>query len=262
MSSIVTTAAAAPLSVQPSVRAEQCNQLVLGDTAAIVRRENEWLSICTHRDDYAGWIHSGYVRVIEDSEAASWRADATAWSEGAVVRAAHWQVHLPLLARVAMEGDVVVLPDGRRGRTVAGSLRRQSEVISAARAKAPERWASEHFAGTPYQWGGVTPWGADCSGLVQTTFAARGTKLPRDAAQQVAVGSPISPDAIRPGDLLFFRSESGAVNITHVAFAAEADTLLHSTLACGGVVAESWLPGSRAAGLRERLVAVRRLEER
>ena len=98
--------------------------------------------------------------------------------------------------------------------------------------------------------------------VLQTTFAARGTKLPRDAAQQVAVGSPISPDAIRPGDLLFFRSESGAVNITHVAFAAEADTLVHSTLACGGVVAESWLPGSRAAGLRERLVAVRRLEER
>jgi hypothetical protein len=47
-----------------------------------------------------------------------------------------------------------------------------------------------------------------------------------------------------------------------VAFAGEADTLVHSTLACGGMLVEPWLPGSRAAVLRERLVAVRRLEDR
>ena len=40
------------------------------------------------------------------------------------------------------------------------------------------------FAGTPYQWGGVTPWGADCSGLVQTVFWLHGVTLPRDAWQQ------------------------------------------------------------------------------
>jgi nucleoside-diphosphate-sugar epimerase len=50
--------------------------------------------------------------------------------------------------------------------------------------------------------------------------------------------------------------------ITHVAFAAEGDTLVHSAVACGGVVSESWLSGSRAGSLRERLVAVRRMEER
>jgi len=47
-----------------------------------------------------------------------------------------------------------------------------------------------------------------------------------------------------------------------VAFAGEADTLVHSTLSCGGMLVEPWLPGTRAASLRERLVAVRRLEER
>ena len=71
----------------------------------------------------------------------------------------------------------------------------------------------------------------------------------------------MNADAIRPGDLLFFRSE-GASRITHVAFAGEGDTLVHSTVACGGMVQEPWLPGTRAAPLRERLVAARRLEER
>jgi probable lipoprotein NlpC len=101
----------------------------------------------------------------------------------------------------------------------------------------------------------------DCSGLVQTTFAARGLPLPRDAALQVDSGAVIQLDALQPGDLLFFRGESGD-RITHVAFAAEADTLIHSTVSCGGVLVEPWLPGTRAAALRENLVAVRRLEER
>ena len=66
---------------------------------------------------------------------------------------------------------------------------------------------------------------------------------------------------MQPGDLLFFRGETSA-GITHVAFASEGGGLVHSTLACGGVVAESWAAGSRAAPLRERLVAVRRVESR
>jgi cell wall-associated NlpC family hydrolase len=78
----------------------------------------------------------------------------------------------------------------------------------------------------------------------------------------VSVGDVVSPDSIRPGDLLYFRSETGSGSITHVAFAGDADTLVHSTLACGGVLVESCLPGSRATALIERLVAVRRLEER
>ena len=262
MPSVIALVAVAPLHTQPTVRAEQCTQLVLGETASVVDRQGDWIRVCTHYDDYDGWVHTGYLKVVDDAALTAWQSAASAWSESAVLRAAGWQMMLPLRARVTLENETVALPDGRRGRVVAGAVRALVEVTSAARGKAPERWAAEYFMGTPYLWGGVTPWGADCSGVVQTTFAARGTRLPRDAAQQVSIGAVVSPEAIRPGDLLYFRSESGSATITHVAFAGEADTLVHSTLACGGMIVESWLPGSRGATLMERLMAVRRLEER
>jgi gamma-D-glutamyl-L-lysine dipeptidyl-peptidase len=261
MTSVIARAAVAPVLAQPAVRAEQVTQLILGETAVVLERTGDWRRVSTYADDYDGWIHSGYLTEVEDPAADQWRSRASAWSEGAVVRIAGSQSALPLRARMVLDRDVVRLPDGRQGRVVGGCVREMRESVSASRAKAPERWAFENFLGSPYQWGGVTPWGVDCSGLVQTTFAARGVALPRDSAQQVGHGASVALDGIQPGDLLFFRGESSAA-IPHVAFAGEADTLIHSTLACGGMLVEPWLPGSRAAVLRERLVAVRRLEDR
>jgi hypothetical protein len=257
----IASAAIAPVLAEPRVRAEQVTQLVLGESASVSESRGDWRRVCTHLDGYDGWINSGYLQEIDDTAADEWRSRASGWSDGATVRIGGVHMQLPLRARVVLEGNSVSLPDGRRGQLGTGSIREMGQAMAAARAKAPERWAFEHFAGSPYQWGGVTPWGVDCSGLVQTTFAARGVLLPRDSAQQVVHGTVMSLEAIRPGDLLFFSGESSS-SITHVAFAGDADTLIHSTLACGGTLMESWLPGTRAGTLRHRLVAVRRLEER
>jgi cell wall-associated NlpC family hydrolase len=261
MPTAIARAAIAPVLAEPRVRAEQLTQLVLGETAAVVDRSGDWRHVCTHLDGYDGWVHAGYLSEVEDQVAEHWRSRATAWSEGATLRIGGSHLPLPLRARVVLEHDAVTLPDGRRGRVTEGNIQEMSDVTAAARAKAPERWAFEYFMGSPYQWGGVTPWGVDCSGLVQTTFAARGVILPRDSAQQVFHGATVSTEAAQPGDILFFSGESSS-GITHVAFAGDADTLIHSTLACGGTLMEPWLPGTRAATLRHRLVAVRRLEER
>jgi cell wall-associated NlpC family hydrolase len=97
------------------------------------------------------------------------------------------------------------------------------------------RRALDLFAGTPYQWGGVTPWGADCSGFVQTMFALHGVQLPRDAWQQAERGSSIPGDipAFRPADLLFF-SDRDDLKITHVAISLGGATVVHCSLANGG----------------------------
>ena len=58
--------------------------------------------------------------------------------------------------------------------------------------------------GVPYRWGGASPAGFDCSGLVMWVYARLGLSLPHNAAALYGVGRPIRRRALRPGDLLFF----------------------------------------------------------
>lgn len=256
---VVARAAIVPVAAEPSPRAEQLTQLVLGETASVLEAKGDWLRLVLAFDRHEGWAHRGYL--LETGAASVWAARATLWSAGAVVRADGALVKVPLRARLARRGRGVELPDGRTATVIAGRLDPAPAAARTARGVRAERWAAEAFAGAPYLWGGVTPWGVDCSGLVQTTYAARGVHLPRDSSQQIHLGEAVPLDHVHAGDLLFFADAPGGARITHVAFAGHDHTLVHSTIACGGVVVESWAPGSRAASLKDRLVAARRIAE-
>lgn len=258
MTEVIITSALAPLMKEPSPRAELVSQLVTGETGTVLENRESWLRVRREFDGYEGWINRGYLKAVGAPDAAAWRARSGFLAEEAVLETLDGRrIQLPLLARLA-SSDEWELSSGLRGRLVAGSAQPAEALARSARAGRAVEWACARFAGSAYLWGGLTPWGVDCSGLIQTTFAARGHVLPRDSHEQASHGIPVPADAIEPGDLLFF-SESGS-RITHVAFAGEDDTLVHSTLACGGFTIESWNPGSRAAHLREQLVAVRRID--
>ncbi|KXS37535.1 MAG: NLP/P60 [Halomonadaceae bacterium T82-2] len=77
--------------------------------------------------------------------------------------------------------------------------------------------------GTPYVFGGASPRGVDCSGLVQMTYRAAGLQVPRTAEQQYEALP--ARDVARPGDLLFFGSGARA---THVGIYLGGGRMIHA----------------------------------
>jgi len=73
---------------------------------------------------------------------------------------------------------------------------------------------AQQFLGVPYVWGGESPSGFDCSGLVQYVYGQLGVSLPRVAADQARVGQPVASLAdARPGDLLAFHDPVDHIGI-------------------------------------------------
>jgi cell wall-associated NlpC family hydrolase len=63
---------------------------------------------------------------------------------------------------------------------------------------------ASRFLGTPYRYGGSSPRGFDCSGLIQYVYGQLGYKLPRTAAAQAGAVKRVSRSQARPGDLVLF----------------------------------------------------------
>jgi peptidoglycan DL-endopeptidase CwlO len=69
------------------------------------------------------------------------------------------------------------------------------------------------LVGAPYRFGGTSPSGFDCSGLVFYVYAQTGVRLPRTAAEQLAQTTPVDFDSLAPGDLVFFRTPADHVGV-------------------------------------------------
>lgn len=61
------------------------------------------------------------------------------------------------------------------------------------------------MVGSPYRYGGETPQGFDCSGLVYYAFRRAGIDVPRTTREQFDRAIPVDPSRLEPGDLLFFK---------------------------------------------------------
>jgi cell wall-associated NlpC family hydrolase len=77
------------------------------------------------------------------------------------------------------------------------------------------------YLGCPYEWGGMTEKGIDCSGLIHMAYRRLGRLVPRDADQQEAAGTPVPRDELRRGDLVCYGD--------HVAFWLGGGRILHAT---------------------------------
>lgn len=97
--------------------------------------------------------------------------------------------------------------------------------------------AAHGWLGTPYQYGGETHRGIDCSALVMNVYKeALGMKLPRTSATQRQFASRIDRGGLSVGDLVFFTSNKSRGAISHVGIYIGNDRFIHASSSRGVVV--------------------------
>lgn len=213
--------------INPSHQAEMVNQLLFGETYEILDSVNNWKLIRGSFDQYEGFIEEKQVLLLDDEE---WK------------RLSGEKVYFPS----EIVNFISEVGNNHRFLVVAGSslpgLNNQYfsiagkdflfhgkavEILSGKLGdKIPE--TAMKYLGVPYFWGGRSPFGIDCSGLVQVVFKMFGIKLPRDAAYQAQVGETIHlPDEALPGDLAFFDNSEG--KIVHVGILKDKTSIIHAS---------------------------------
>ncbi|HET7398438.1 MAG TPA: C40 family peptidase [Intrasporangium sp.] len=155
-------------------------------------------------------------------------------------------------------------PDGYPGWVPAAHLRQVPDASGSVAAPAatarPAAGSGEHPAlalardhlGLAYLWGGLSPLGFDCSGLVHHTWRRLGVVVPRDADAQAEAALSPDPGEARPGDLYFFGRPGRVVH--HVGIVVSPGRMVHASETRGAVVEEDL-----TADRLEALVATGRL---
>ena len=214
-----------PCRKEPSSTSEMVTQLLFGETYTIIEDREDWLQITTTYDNYSCWISSKQHTPISDKDHKSLNSSVLNSELVQIISQPETNGVFPLTIGATLSnynngnlriGESTFKFDGQICDT---NIKRTVKDL---------KETAYLFLNAPYLWGGRSPFGIDCSGFTQLVYKLNGYKLPRDASQQVELGTPLSfVEEAEAGDLAFFDNEEG--NIVHVGMILENQQIIHAS---------------------------------
>jgi len=211
---------------EPSAKAEMVNQLIFGDLLEIVETRESWVKIRCIHDLYEGWCDVKQIHILSNETFD-------------LLQHSNRQLVSDISAKLSTSGKPGIMlvlgstlfslsdgifagPNGEfhlsEGESCVPSLYGPEEITETA----------SYYLNAPYLWGGRSPFGIDCSGLIQMVFKLKGISLKRDASEQASQGHLINLiEEARSGDVAFFDNEEGM--IVHTGILTGKGSIIHAS---------------------------------
>ena len=207
-----------PLRAEPSDKAEQVSQILAGEIVIVLSEcEGNWFEVTCLFDGYKGYADPRHFLVITD-----------------MCEGERKVVNTPLCKWVDSETKLpLILPAGSMlSSNLHGEYLGSKLILGEGENPFGEIPYSIHeaamqFLGAPYQWGGRTMLGIDCSGLTQIAARLTGIRLLRDASDQAEQGESVEWGNRCVNDLAFFKNKEG--KITHVGILTSREKIVHAS---------------------------------
>jgi gamma-D-glutamyl-L-lysine dipeptidyl-peptidase len=215
-----------PVRSESSDKSEQVTQLLFGDHYEVIEESanKKWFKIRIHFDQYEGWIDRLQFHEItpEYYEYIS-RADFKITTD---LTSSMLYNKIPLMI---LMGSIIPISSSELFKMEDQfAFNGEAKTLGQKREFDFLRTVALRYLNSPYQWGGKSPFGIDCSGFTQMVYKIVGYNLFRDASQQALQGKSVkSINECKPGDLMFFKNTE--LKITHVGILLAENKIIHAS---------------------------------
>lgn len=209
----------APIRAEASDESEIVTQLLFGDYVEVKEQGQPWIKIYFPKDNYEGYMDFKQLFYISSEE---YENDSN--KKHQVVNNGVLSINGPLGIQQIIAGSSLPNLNGNQFGFAQQNFQLNEPLVAL---KDSFIETALRYLNTPYLWGGKGIFGIDCSGLIQVVAKIHGIDLPRDASQQVHIGTSIDFKDVQIGDIMYFINAKGTVH--HVGIVIKTNEIIHAS---------------------------------
>lgn len=206
-----------PVRIQADDASEMLSQLLYGEHFKVLEKRKRWSRIRISFDGTEGWITNGQFTFLEEVDFNTLEAAENPRFSSDLVSYTSTENSslMPIVLGSSVGDTALILNQLFEGSAKSGIQEKMTLVDTALL-----------YLNAPYLKGGRTPFGIDCSGLVQMAYKINGHKLSRTASSQAVQGEALSfIEESEAGDLAFFDNPEGVID--HVGLIMNDNFIIH-----------------------------------